>query len=149
VKEPVLRREAGGRVNPHPTPTAPTNRTEEWHRGMQRAGGDVHHSVSLSTDSSDTPQAIEVYWRPGCGYCDRLLRTLRDAEVTVRLHNIWEDDDARQFVRRHNRGNETVPTVAVGSDVMTNPSPRRFVEQLLADHPGLVRNAAYGSRSGG
>jgi hypothetical protein len=63
---------------------------------------------------------------------------LRDAEVVVRLHNIWEDDGARDFVRRHNRGNETVPTVAVGAEVVTNPSPRPFLEQLRADHPGLV-----------
>jgi mycoredoxin len=101
--------------------------------------------MSLSPDPGDALEAVDVYWRPGCGYCDRLLRALGDSEVTVRLHNIWEDDSAREFVRRHNRGNETVPTVAVGTDVVTNPSPRPFVEQLRAEHPDLVGAAAASS----
>jgi mycoredoxin len=90
--------------------------------------------------SSTLPQAdaVDVYWRPGCGYCHRLLRTLEQSEVVVRLHNIWEDDAARQFVRDHNRGNETVPTVAVGTDVVTNPPPRELVARLRVDHPSLV-----------
>jgi glutaredoxin len=94
--------------------------------------------MSLSPDPRHAVDAVDVYWRPGCGYCDRLLRALSDSEVTVRLHNIWEDDSAREFVRRHNRGHETVPTVAVGTHVVTNPPPRPFVEQLRAEHPDLV-----------
>jgi mycoredoxin len=82
--------------------------------------------------------AVDVYWRPGCGYCGRLLRVFEQAQVTMRLHNIWEDEGARRFVQEHNGGNETVPTVAVGEDVQTNPSPRPFVEQLSQDHPSLV-----------
>ena len=82
--------------------------------------------------------AVEVYWRPGCGFCVRLLRALSDASVRVRLHNIWEDDEARRFVRAHNNGNETVPTVAVGTSVETNPDPRAFVVALQRTHHYLV-----------
>src|SRR5664280_1084829 len=100
--------------------------------------------VMMSTEPTNSPQdddavsAVEVYWRPGCPYCSRLLRHLDDAEVTYRLHNIWEDDGARRFVQAHNNGNETVPTVAVFDAVVTNPDPRAFVDALRLRHPDLV-----------
>lgn len=84
------------------------------------------------------PTAVEVYWRPGCGFCNRLFRQLGRAGVVVRRHNIWEDDDARSFVRAHNRGNETVPTVEVAGIVATNPSPEALVEQVRERWPHLI-----------
>jgi mycoredoxin len=86
----------------------------------------------------DAPVAVDVYWRPGCGYCSMLARALSHAGVAVRPYNIWEDDEARAFVRSHNRGNETVPTVAVGTHVFPNPNPARLIEFLRAEHPALV-----------
>lgn len=85
---------------------------------------------------------LEVYWRPGCGFCTRLFRHLERAGVSVRLHNIWEDDEARRFVRRHNRGNETVPTVSLGGQVRTNPSPDALIEEIRASHPHLIGEEA-------
>jgi hypothetical protein len=55
--------------------------------------------------------------------------------VVVELRNIWVDDEARAFVRRHNRGNETVPTVVVGSAVWTNPDVRTVTEAVRAPAP--------------
>ncbi len=78
---------------------------------------------------------MTVYWRPGCFFCRSLLRGLSKAGVAVTLRNIWEDDEARQFVRRHNRGDETVPTVAVGPQVWTNPSTRTVVEAARRTDP--------------
>jgi mycoredoxin len=94
------------------------------------------------------PDAVDVYWRPGCGYCHRLMRVFESSGVQVRLHNIWDDGEARSFVQRHNRGNETVPTVAVGDDVVTNPSPKDFVEQLRREHPALVARPTSGEAPG-
>lgn len=71
---------------------------------------------------------IVVYWRPGCGFCSMLLRGLDRAEVTYRMVNIWDDPEAAAFVRSVARGNETVPTVAVGEIAMVNPS----VAEVLA-----------------
>ena len=71
---------------------------------------------------------MTVYWRPGCGFCRRLLHGLQQAGVPVTLRNIWEDDEALAFVRGHNRGNETVPTVVVGEKVWTNPDVRVVTE---------------------
>lgn len=42
--------------------------------------------------------------------------------------NIWDDPEAAAFVRSVARGNETVPTVAVGEIAMVNPS----VKDVLA-----------------
>lgn len=96
----------------------------------------------METDDQETSpgpiELVEVYWRPGCPFCNRLLRHFDDAEVSYRLHNIWEDDDARRFVQAHNNGNETVPTVALGAIVMTNPDPRAFVDGLRLRHPELL-----------
>ena len=102
----------------------------------------------MSAGQPSGPDAVDVYWRPGCGFCSRLLRVFDQSGVQVRLHNIWEDDGARTFVQRHNRGNETVPTVAVGRDVVTNPSPRDFVDQLRQEHPSLITGPAPSPSAG-
>lgn len=81
---------------------------------------------------------LDVYWRPGCGFCVRLFDHLDRAGVVPRLHNIWEDAAARAFVASHNGGNETVPTVALGRKVMTNPRPEDLV--ALLDDLGLRRH---------
>ncbi|MCU4186845.1 hypothetical protein K6U06_20940 [Acidiferrimicrobium sp. IK] len=97
--------------------------------------GDARRAEDGSGDG-ETP-AVDVYWRPGCGYCGRLFRALERAGVPARRINIWEDDDARRFVRDHNRGNETVPTVDFGGRVRTNPHPDDLIEEIRAAHPAM------------
>ncbi|MDQ6840046.1 MAG: NrdH-redoxin [Actinomycetota bacterium] len=92
------------------------------------------------------PEAVVVYWRSGCGFCMRLIRSLELAGARTKLRNIWEDDDARQFVGAHNHGNETVPTVAVGGRVVTNPEPGEFVAWLADAHPALMDAPADSGR---
>jgi hypothetical protein len=55
--------------------------------------------------------------------------------VSSRWHNIWDDEDARRFVRSVNGGDETVPTVRVGSRTLTNPSGAK-VAALIGGGPG-------------
>ena len=98
--------------------------------------------VPRDTSREPAERTLAVYWRPGCPFCHRLLRALVTAEVTIELHNIWEDDDACDFVRQHNAGSETVPTVAIGDLVLTNPSPREFVELLGREYPDLLASSA-------
>jgi glutaredoxin len=116
---------------------------------MPNSGGDSAPTDSDAGALTDTPhlrgpaeervhRALEVYWRPGCPFCSRLLGALVDAKANIELRNIWEDDDARDFVRKHNGGNETVPTIAIGDLVLTNPAPREFVELLSRDYPDLL-----------
>jgi mycoredoxin len=95
-----------------------------------------------STATSMTEvDALEVYWRPGCPYCYRLLDALEGAGVTMVLHNIWEDDAARAAVAAINHGNETVPTIALGELKWTNPSPGELLALLRAEQPQLLAEA--------
>ena len=55
-------------------------------------------------------------------FCLNLRITLRLRRVPATWRNIWEDEEARAFVRSVNSGDETVPTVRVGSTTLTNPS---------------------------
>ena len=57
--------------------------------------------------------AIDLYWRPGCGFCRALEADLANVNLAIRRHNIWEDEAAAAFVRSVANGNEVVPTVAV------------------------------------
>jgi mycoredoxin len=101
-----------------------------------------------------TPQALDVYWRPGCMFCASLKRSLKRRKVPVRLHNIWEDPDAAATVRAAADGNETVPTVAIGGEVLVNPTPQavealigRVAPDLLPPRPdGTVRKRFWSRR---
>lgn len=87
--------------------------------------------MTSSPDTGASPPELEVFWRPGCPFCRRLFGALDHEGITYALRNIWEDDEARRFVAEHNRGNETVPTVVLGSEVLTNPPPRSLVQAVL------------------
>jgi len=87
---------------------------------------------------------VHVYWRPGCPYCRRLRRALTRRGIDAQWHNIWADDAARSFVRQANRGDETVPTVRVGQQVLTNPTG----EQVAALLPTRADDAARHVRQG-
>ncbi|MGA8995716.1 MAG: glutaredoxin domain-containing protein, partial [Nocardioidaceae bacterium] len=65
---------------------------------------------------------IEVLWRPGCAYCERLRRGLRRAGVETTERNIWADPEAAARVRAATGGDETVPTVVIGDRALVNPS---------------------------
>jgi len=77
--------------------------------------------------------AITFYWRPGCGFCRRLHADLVVAGLEFEMRNIWDDADAAAFVRAAARGNETVPTVAVGAITLVNPPIERILA-LIASH---------------
>ena len=72
-----------------------------------------------------------VYWRPGCPYCLKLRLGLRLSRTPHVLVNVWDDPAASAFVKRHNGGDELVPTVAVGDRVLSNPGVRE-VQRALA-----------------
>jgi mycoredoxin len=78
--------------------------------------------------SESTP--VTLYWRPGCPYCWRLRTTLKRAGVPVDEINIWEDPAGAAFVRSVTGGDETVPTVRIGTRSLVNPSPRHLLEMI-------------------
>jgi glutaredoxin len=71
---------------------------------------------------------VTVYWRPGCGFCSMLRRDLRASGLPFEERNIWDEPDAAAFVRAHARGNETVPTVTIGTETYVNPSADEVLE---------------------
>lgn len=86
-------------------------------------------------ESQQQEEGVVIYWRPGCGFSARLDAVLRDVGDQATWHNIWEDDEAAEFVRSVNDGNETVPTVVIDGEPVTNPDPE-LVRQRLARPPG-------------
>jgi mycoredoxin len=68
----------------------------------------------------------------------RLERALGAAGVEYQRRNIWEDDEAAAFVRSVNNGNETVPTVVIGEEFLTNPSPAAVLTKLGMEPPPSI-----------
>jgi mycoredoxin len=65
----------------------------------------------------------------------RLEGALARAGVEYQRRNIWEDDEAAAFVRSVNNGNETVPTVVIGDEYLTNPSTATVLSKLGVEPP--------------
>jgi mycoredoxin len=88
--------------------------------------------------STPSPTHIDVYWRPGCGFCSSLRNQLDKLGIERVEHNIWDDPAKAEIVRHHANGNETVPTVVVGEVGMVNPSARDLAAHLAEHAPHLL-----------
>ena len=95
------------------------------------------------------------FWRPGCGFCVSLRRGLRRAGLEVTEVNIFDDAEAASIVRSVAAGNETVPTVMVGSRALVNPRAGDLLDLVRAEAPHLLppdpgrADASSASRRGG
>ncbi len=67
-----------------------------------------------------------------------LQRKLHQARLPVEEINIWEDPGAAAQVRQITGGDETVPTVIVGTRAMVNPSARQVISAVRAEYPGFL-----------
>ena len=81
---------------------------------------------------------IDFFWRPGCGFCMSLERRLKNASVPFKKHNIWENERDRAFVKSVAHGNETVPTLRIGSKSLVNPSLSQVLQAMKSEVPHLV-----------
>ena len=82
--------------------------------------------------------AIDFYWRQGCGFCMALERNLNKAGIPLNKKNIWEDPLHADAVRSLANGNETVPTVVIGGTALVNPRMGQVVAALESEAPHLV-----------
>lgn len=98
----------------------------------------VHSDPRLPHPSTDSGEII-VYWRPGCPFCSSLRSGLRCSGVAFREVNIWEHPAAAAFVRSVARGNESVPTVSVGSVNLVNPSTKAVLNVAATEVPAVCR----------
>jgi len=81
---------------------------------------------------------VVFYARPGCPFCTALRARLRQRGLAFREVDIWQDPDAAAAVRAAAGGNETVPTVNVGSRWMVNPSPAQVLDAISEEAPELL-----------
>lgn len=82
-----------------------------------------------------------VLWKPGCPYCERLLRALGDDD-RITWVNVWHHAQAREQVCALNGGDEYVPTALVGSEVLRNPSAAELTTALVG---GATRPESRGA----
>lgn len=109
-------------------------------------GSDARDDVP---DATRQDEAIVVYSRPGCPFCTSLRAGLRRHEVEFTEVDIWQDVEAAATVRSLADGNETVPTVVIGSWSAVNPSAgavreaaeRHAPSKLPASKPGVIDGA--------
>ncbi|CAN5527123.1 hypothetical protein BH10ACT3_BH10ACT3_15210 [soil metagenome] len=104
----------------------------------------MHDSSDTSADltppakSTQSPEAVVVFWRPGCGFCAALMYQLEKTELPLVEINIWDDPQAAATVRSLANGNETVPTVVVGDVAMVNPSLAQVMAAVSEEAPHLL-----------
>lgn len=91
---------------------------------------------------SEQIDAVDFYWRQGCGFCMALDRGLTKAGIPMNKLNIWDDPQHAATVRSLANGNETVPTVVVGSTSMVNPRVSQVIDALRHEAPHLVPDDA-------
>jgi mycoredoxin len=113
----------------------------------------MNTAQDAASETADAPQHIDLYWRPGCGFCSGLRRGLDKLGVDRVEHNIWDDPNGAAIVRQHAKGSETVPTVVIGDTGIVNPSPKQLLGFLAVNAPhllpaGFEATAAAGSGSG-
>jgi glutaredoxin len=94
--------------------------------------------------SSSYVDGIEVLWRPGCPYCRNLGRGLRRRAITTTEINIRKDRGAAERVRAATGGDETVPTVFVGTLALVNPSVREVVYAVENEFPERAQEMLAG-----
>ncbi len=88
---------------------------------------------------TNTPSTqIDLYWRPGCGFCSSLRNQLDKLGIERVEHDIWDEPNKAAVVRQHANGNETVPTVVIGGVGMVNPSAKQLAAHLAEHAPHLL-----------
>ncbi|MCE1179195.1 MAG: hypothetical protein LWW86_09255 [Micrococcales bacterium] len=87
------------------------------------------HTPWSSAQEQIRPGRAVVLWKPGCPFCELLLRALKDDE-RITWVNVWRDDAAQARVCELNDGNEYVPTALVGDRVLRNPSADELTHAL-------------------
>ena len=102
--------------------------------GPVAEGQTVRMGETSPAEPATAAPVVELYWRPGCGFCSSLRRKLQKRGIETTEHNIWEEPEAAARVRSVARGSETVPTVFIGEWSAVNPSAADVQRQLDARH---------------
>ena len=79
--------------------------------------------------SGSTINAVQFYWRPGCGFCARLDRARARRYPDGETQHLG-GPGRRAIVRSLANGNETVPTIVIDDIGMVNPSADEVITVL-------------------
>lgn len=99
-----------------------------WWLSPLQGGRTARHEDVVARPADE--RQVVVYWRPGCVFCARLRGRLGRSGRKATWVNIWQDEAGAAYVRSVNDGNETVPTVVIDGEPMTNPDPALVLERL-------------------
>lgn len=91
----------------------------------------------MATPTTDrakgTAGQLTMYTTSWCGFCRRLKSQLARDGIEMAEVDIERDPAAAEFVMSVNGGNQTVPTVTIGDEiVLTNPSAKEVKRHLAA-----------------
>lgn len=106
------------------------------HMDAAHAGSATGEADGTHADGTD---AVVFFWRPACGFCASLRRSLDALGIPLVEIDIWEDPRAAAAVRAITGGDETVPTVVVGDAALVNPSAQAVVAAVEDHLPHLLR----------
>lgn len=87
-----------------------------------------HTSWAEAQEQMGNGRAV-VFWKPGCMFCERLLRAVGD-DGRVTWVNVRVDQEANDEVCRLNNGDELTPTAIIGDKVLRNPSAEELLGSL-------------------
>lgn len=99
---------------------------------------DLGSVTGMTASHAESATQIDLFWRPGCGFCSSLRNHLDQLGIERVEHNIWDEPDKADVVRSIANGNETVPTIVVGGFAMVNPSAGELVAHLAQHAPHLL-----------
>ncbi|TDD89357.1 mycoredoxin [Actinomadura rubrisoli] len=81
--------------------------------------------------AKDPTRQLTMYTTTWCGFCRRLKSQLARDGIELVEVDIERDPAAADFVMSVNGGNQTVPTVTIGDEVvLTNPSAKEVKRRL-------------------
>lgn len=71
-------------------------------------------------------------------FCSALKFGLRIRGIKTNKKNIWSNPADAATVRSVANGNETVPTVMIGSNALVNPTPKQVKQAMEKFAPHLL-----------
>lgn len=60
--------------------------------------------------------AIEIYTRPGCGYCTRAKHLIETKGKEYKEFNIWSKDEYMAAMKKRSGGASSVPQIFINGD---------------------------------
>ena len=82
-------------------------------------------------NSSTNEHIVKMYVTTWCGDCRMAKRWFDTRGIAYESINIEEDDKAAEYVRRVNRGYQSVPTIVFpDGSILVEPSPRELASKF-------------------